>query len=182
MKRLRTPPRYPNKYLVVGIMAFLVGGVLLLWNLGYLPGLGHLWPLAPLLLGLFTLYRVYLKGARDRYLLPGMLLALCGLQFLLLDTVFQTTPLARVWPSFMFVAGISLVPFAMRRKGNARVALLVPALFIAGLSVLFFPFSLGRMGVSLRVFVGRWWPMILVVVGVSLVIAFFFKKRTSKPQ
>jgi hypothetical protein len=182
MRKRRISPRYPNKYLVAGFVVFLAGGVLLLWNLGYLPKMGRLWPMVPLLLGLFLLYRVYLLGGRDRYILPGMLLTLCGLQFLLLNTLFQSQSLARVWPSFMLVAGISIVPFAMRRKGNARIALLVPALFISLLAVLFFPFSLGWMDVRLRDFVGRWWPMILILVGMATMAAFFIRKRISKPQ
>jgi hypothetical protein len=182
MRKRAVPPRYPNKYLVVGFAAFLTGGILLLWNLGYLPGLALLWPLGPLLIGMFVLYRAYLRGGRDRFLLPWMFLTLYGLQFLLLNTVFQALSLARVWPSFMFVAGISLMPFAMRRKGNARVGLLVPALFLCLLAILFFPFSLGRVGFSLVQFVGRWWPAILILAGLSLMTGFFVKKRTSKPQ
>lgn len=182
MRKRAAAPRYPNKYLVVGFAVFLLGGILLLWNLGYLPGLARLWPLGPLLVGLFLLYRVYLRGGRDRFLLPGTVLTLYGLQFLLLNTVFQAQRLALIWPSFMFVAGVSLVPFAMRRKGHARVALLVPALFLCLLAVLFFPFSLGRVGFGLGEFVGRWWPAILILAGLSLMAGFFVKKRTSKPQ
>ena len=40
MRRRRETPRWPNKYLVAGAGALIVGGVLLLWNLGYLPGPG----------------------------------------------------------------------------------------------------------------------------------------------
>jgi len=182
MRKRNAPPRYPNKYLVVGFVVFITGVVLLLWNLGYLPGMGRLWPLAPLLLGMFVLYRVYLLGLREAYILPGMFLTLCGLQFLLLNTFFQAQSLARVWPSFMLVAGVSFIPFAMKRKGNARVALMVPAVFISLLGILFFPFSLGRMRISLTEFVGRWWPTILILTGLFLMTVFFLKKRTSKTK
>lgn len=180
MKSRRKHPRFPNKILVVGFVVFLLGGVLLLWNLGFLPGLGRLWPLAPMLLGAFLLYMVYLRGIRDRFSLLGMFLTLGGLQFLLLNTVFQAQDLVKVWPSFMLVAGLSLVPFGLKRKGNARAALLVPAAFLSVLALLFFPFSLGRMGISLTAFVGRWWPVILILSGLSLMTAYFWKKRTSK--
>ena len=53
MKKKRTP-RYPNKLLIAGVVVLVAGGLLLLWNLGYLPQLGKLWPVPVIIVGWYS--------------------------------------------------------------------------------------------------------------------------------
>jgi chromate transport protein ChrA len=172
-------PRYPNKLLVLGVAGLVAGGVLLLWNLGYLPQPGRLWPIPVLIAGLFFLYMAWPRKHSDTWIIPGMILTLGGLVFLLVNTVLEGETLQRIWPLFMIVTGISLVPYALRKKGNARTAVIVPAVFISFLALIFLPFSLRREEGGLVAFVRQWWPMILVVLGISLIISFFSTRRPS---
>ncbi len=172
-------PLYPNKLLVLGAIGMVAGGVLLLWNLGYLPQLGNLWPLVLMLGGMFLLYMAYLRSRSARYIIPGMILSLGGLFFLLFNTVFQGKSMEKIWPAFMLITGLSLIPYGYRKKGAARTAIIVPAIFIAALSLMFFPFSFGTTGISFLAFVRHWWPLILIVLGIALVISFF---STHKPS
>lgn len=170
----RREPRYPNKLLVIGTFTVVAGGVLLLWTLGRMRRLPlALWPLPVLLGGLALLYLAWVKGRSRRYVVPGMLLGLSGLFFLLIETVLGWESLPRVWPVFMLIAGISLVPYGFRLKPRSRVAILIPALFIVGLGLLLFPLALTGVRGSLAPFVLAWWPLVLVVVGLVLVTSFF---------
>ncbi|MGA2480851.1 MAG: hypothetical protein ABSG63_19065, partial [Spirochaetia bacterium] len=103
-------PRYPNKLLVAGVVVLVIGGILLLWNLGYLPQLGKLWPVPVILVGLVFLYMTWPRGHSDRWLIPGMVFTLGGIVFLLVNTVLNEQSLVRIWPAFMLVTGISLIP------------------------------------------------------------------------
>jgi len=119
----RTPrlPRYPNKLLVIGMTALVAGGVLLMVNLGSLAVPASLWPLAPLAAGLVFLYLAYVRGRSSRYILPGMLLTLGGLFFLLVETVLGWDSVARFWPAFMLITGLSMLTGACawsRRRGR----------------------------------------------------------------
>jgi hypothetical protein len=172
-------PRYPNKLLVGGVAIFLVGGVLLLWNLGYLPQPGKMWPVPVILVGLFFLYMAWPRGRSDQWIIPGMVLTLGGTVFLLVNTVLSAQSLERIWPAFMLVTGLSLVPYGYRKRGSARTAIIIPALFISFLALVFFPFSLHRSGGGFAAFVRQWWPIILVILGIALVVSFFSARRPS---
>jgi peptidoglycan/LPS O-acetylase OafA/YrhL len=119
----RKKPRYPNKLLVAGVAVVVVGGVLLLWNLGYLPQPGRLWPVPVIIVGLLFLYMAWPQRRSDRWIIPGMVLTLGGVVFLLVNTVLSEQSLARIWPAFMVVTGVSLVPYGFRKKGSARTAI-----------------------------------------------------------
>jgi len=178
MKRM--PPRYPNKLFVIGMAALVTGGVLLLANVGSLRLPASLWPVPVLLAGLVLLYLAYLRGRSSRYILPGMLLTLGGLFFLLVETVLGWDAIGRAWPAFMLITGLSLLAWGLRLKPSRRVAIVVPGVFIAALGLLLFPFSLRRSPGSFAAFVGQWWPLVLVVLGLVLVASFFSTRKPNR--
>ena len=189
MKNRRTPrhgdarsaaTRYPNMLLVVGVAAALAGGLLMLWNFGYLHGAGVLWPVPVIIMGLVFLYMAWPRRRSDRWIIPGMVLTLGGTAFLLINTVLQGPELARIWPVFMFVTGVSFVPYGYRKHGSARTVVVVPGLFLSLLALLFLPFSLHRTEGGFAAFVGQWWPLILVALGAALIVSFFSTRRPSK--
>jgi len=179
MKKKRAP-RYPNKLLVIGAAAFVAGAALLMVNLGTFTLPASLWPLAPLAAGLVLLYLAYVRRRSARYVLPGMLLTLGGLFFLLVETVLGWDALERAWPAFVLITGLSLLAWGLRLKPKARTAIIVPALFIAALGLLLFPFSLQRQRGTFAAFVGRWWPLVLVVIGLVLVASFFSTRKPNR--
>ncbi len=175
--------RQPRAYLaqtllIFGAVVLVAGGVLLLWTLGFLTLLDRLWPVPVMLLGMGLLYAAYIRGF-GRYIIPGMVLTLGGLFFLLLLTILQPQSLERYWPGFMTITGLSLIPYAYRRKGAARTAIVIPALFITALSLVFFLFSLGTAGITFREFVRQWWPLVLIALGLALIVSFFGSRRPS---
>ena len=170
-------PRYPNLFLVIGVAALLVGGVLLLWNLGYIPKPGRLWPVPFVLVGLVFLYLAWPRKHSDTWIIPGMVLTLGGLVLLLSTTILPTGSLARIWPVFMLITALSLIPYGLRKRAAARTAILVPAIFFFLLALAFLPFSLHHEDGGLVAFVRQWWPMILLVLGITLVISFFTTRR-----
>ncbi|MGO9308259.1 MAG: hypothetical protein ACLQDL_04460, partial [Spirochaetia bacterium] len=173
----RSTPRYPNMLLVTGVAVALAGGVLMLWNAGYLPQAGTFWPVAVILTGLIFLSFAWPRRRSDRWIIPGMVFTLGGIVFLLMNTLLRSQSLVRIWPAFMLVTGVSLVPYGLRKRGSARVAIIVPGLFISLLALLFLPFSLHRSEGELAAFVRQWWPMILVILGTVLIVSFFSTRR-----
>jgi hypothetical protein len=168
-------PRFPNKLLVMGVSFALVGALLMLWTSGYFEGLGALWPIVPVIGGLLLLYLHVYRGGHDYYIFLGSSLFLAGLLLLLTTTVLPTS-LERVWPILMTIVGLSLLFYGAKKEGLARVSLVIPAIAMILLSVLFVPFSLGIVRVSFTEFVGRWWPLLFVVIGIGLAVAHFLKQ------
>jgi hypothetical protein len=173
----RSTPRYPNMLLVTGVAVTLTGSILMLWNLGYLPQPGTIWPVAVILTGLVFLYLAWPRRRSDRWIIPGMVLTLGGIVLLLMNTVLPSQSLVRIWPAFMLVTGVSLVPYGLRKRGSARSAIVVPGLFISLLALVFLPFSLHHSEGGFAAFVRQWWPLILVILGAVLIVSFFTTRR-----
>jgi len=172
--------RFPNKLLVIGIVLFLSGGLLLLRTTGYLPGPEALWPLVLLLFGITLLYMVFIKGASEKYIFPGMFLTLTGITFLLISTVLPVGKLERIWPVFMCIAGLSLIPYGLKKRKNARIALIVPGVGIVILSMVFLLFSLDLVDAEFLHFATRWWPALFMAGGAAMVAAYIAKGGTDR--
>lgn len=177
----RTDPRFPQKLLVFGILLFLAGCVLLLQSLGYLT-FGDSWPLPFLLIGLVLLYLVYFKGLSDQYILPGMILALGGLFFFLLYTLIPEKSLEKIWPAFMDITGLSLIPYALRKRAKTRIGIIISAVAMVLLSILFFPFSLELTDMKFSQFVLTWWPIVFLLSGLGLILYNFIHYHSNKKK
>lgn len=176
-------PRFPNKNLILGIILILFGGILLLRQLGFLPSLGNLWPLPILLLGLFFLYKVFLAGKSPKYLIPGMLLSLIGAFFILMNTVITESKLEQIWPVFMLITGLSILPYGLYKKSRkARITIIIPVLAIIILSIVFLMFSLNLINENFIDFVFKWWPVIIVFSGALLITLYCIKLKKLKNQ
>ena len=173
-------PRFPNKFLIAGIAFCIVGGVLLLWTGGYLGGIVVLWPVVPLVAGLILLYIVFQKDGPEAYVFLGTLFLLVGILVLLLNTVMSEVTLERTWPLFMTITGLSLLAYARKKRGYARLSLTIPSIAIVVLSGIFLPFSLDLIQQNFIVFVGTWWPTLLIVLGLVLLITDLTRRRKSQ--
>ncbi len=163
-------PRFPNKLLVLGVFFLLVGGLLLLWTFGYLNRFSATWPVIPLIAGLVLLYFRVFRTGPDYYLFVGTALVLAGALLLLTRTAFPAE-LIRIWPLFMTIVGVSMFIYGRRKSGAVRVTFTVPGAAMVLLSAVFLTFALELLTVDFVRFVSRWWPIILVLLGLSLVIA-----------
>jgi hypothetical protein len=177
---MKKEPKFPNKTLIIGACCLLVGGVALLYTLGFLPSPGNLWPVPLILAGMAILYSVFIKGKKDIYILPGMVLTLGGIFILLLSTVISETSLVKIWPGFMLITGLCLIPYALRKKVRYRIAVLISAASIIALSCVFLPFSLGIATVNFTEFVLTWWPILPLILGIFLVVYYTYSKHKRK--
>lgn len=168
--------RYPNKMLILGIGLLVVGGLLLIWRLDRLSSPGALWPVAPMLVGILLLYLVFIRGHTRMYVPPGIMLLLGGLFFLLHNTVIPAVELEKIWPIFMVVGGVSILPFSYKKSQSAKLAIIIPAAAIIGLAIIFLPFSLGVIEMDFTHFALRWWPTLLLLIGGILVISYLIKR------
>ncbi|MBN2735675.1 MAG: hypothetical protein JXR70_01760 [Spirochaetales bacterium] len=165
-------PAHPNKYLILGVVSILLGGVFLLWTLDFLPSYENLWPVPIIFFGMVILYLVFIKGKNEIYIIPGMIFTFGGIFFLLMNTILSKESLERWWPVAMFITGISLLPYAYRKREKYQVAIIIPAIFIILLSLIFLIFSLGKPGINFTNFISDWWPVLLIISGLFLIMLY----------
>ena len=162
-------PRFPNKYVIMGVTLLVGGLLLLLWTVGNLETVANLWPLLLFVEGLVLLYFRVFRSGPDSYLFLGIALLLSGLLLVISRTVVQLELIA-IWPFFMTICGVSLLVYGLRKSGYTRLSLTVPGAATLLLSFLFLPFSLGIIKRPFADVVSEWWPLILVVLGIALLV------------
>ena len=172
---LNRDPRFPHKQLIIGVFFFLIGIGILLINTNVLPRLRDTWPIGLILVGLFLLYLVYVKNSSEGLIFVGMVLSLLGLSNLLQQSFGTNFEISRIWPVYMCIFGISILPYASKLKRSKSIVLIIPSIGLILLSILFLPFSLGIAGITFFEFVKIWWPIIFVLLGIFLMIE--FKKK-----
>ncbi|RPJ09343.1 MAG: hypothetical protein EHM28_01805 [Spirochaetaceae bacterium] len=181
---MNNKPRFPNKLLIAGIGLILGGSLFLLWTLGYFPEPGTflftVLIIPVIAVGLLMLYLVFIKGKSAQLILPGMILLLLGVFFLLYNTVIPVKSFERIWPVFMDIAGLSLIPYALKRKKKARTGILISSVTLILMSLLFFPFSLKLTDLGFAEFAVRWWPIIIIIIGIIVTLIYFIYKRPNK--
>ncbi len=177
----RHEPRFPNKLLIFGVLFLILGLVMLLRGLGYIPQFRALWPLIFMVTGMALLHVVFvLKRGPESYVFLGMFFGLGGLFLFLMETVLTAVGLEHIWPVFMTIVGLSLGAYALKKHGYARVSLGVPSVTIIILSLMFLPFSLGLVQQSFKGFVGQWWPTLFILLGLVLLIVHVHRNRNGR--
>ena len=166
-----------QKKLVFGTIFSLLGVLLLLGTTGNIPTYSALWPVFLIILGLLLLYFSLFKGASERYILLGMVSTLIGVYILLSKTILSERDLRKLWPVFMTIAGVSFIPYGYKKRGNARIALLVPAWVMIALSLIFLLFSIGLSSTPFRAFISTWWPAVFIITGAVLFISTVRRKK-----
>lgn len=178
-------PGAPRVSFVLGLALSVIGSLALLATLGGLPLLGDLWPLAPLAAGIVLVARHYAKTPRPkaRYLFLGFVLGLNALLILAANLFWPESSgpwLARLWPLFVTLTVASVFPAALTLEYRKRINLLIPAWVLLALSVVILVFSLEWVDVPLTVFVSRWWPLVLLILGGSLMLASWLQRTNQR--
>ena len=172
-------PRFPNKYVVIGVTTLLLGLLLLLWTVGELRQPVNLWPLSLIITGLVLLYFRAFRAGPDSYLFLGIAAFLGGL-LLLITTILVQVELTAIWPLFMTICGLALLVYGLRKRGYTRVSLAVPGAATLLLSFLFLPFSLKIIKRPFTEVVTEWWPLILVLLGIALLVLHLVRERLER--
>ena len=158
------------KFLIGGLFFVLFGSCLLLWTTEYLSLLGSLLPAVLLFFGSFLIYLIFIRGIKDIYVFPAVIMILFGIFLLFQKKILPSGEILKVWPLFMTAFGAALFVFAFRVKGGNRIKLLVPSSTLIVLSFIFLPFSLGIVNISFAQFVVKWWPVHFLVLGIVSIV------------
>lgn len=87
----------------------------------------------------------------------------------------------RLWPLEVVLSGICLVATGLFKNHRLRTRYLFPGVSLVVLGLLFLLFSLGVIRLSFVTVFMRWWPVLLIVLGVALVVLFAVQQRTDIP-
>jgi len=154
-----------------GVILIMVGTLLLLDRLGIFAfGWFRLYPL--LLLGIGLLF--YGKLPRDRgAVFPGTIFFLLGVFYVLRNYIFYRSYafpyyFEEHWPVYLIIVGLAFVAMYLFRPKDWGV--LIPAGVLLFFGVMFFLNTYDYLGWHSWRVVGRYWPVILIALGVMIVV------------
>ncbi|MBI9102904.1 MAG: hypothetical protein JEY99_10845 [Spirochaetales bacterium] len=167
--------------LVFGLLLILFGGGMLLWTVGKVPFLPAIIAALSTCLGIIFLYFVYYLEFNEFYLFAGMFL-IQGAVFGIVKHKLPEVYILSLWPVFLLMSGLTLMPYSLRKKRKRRTIFLVPAISFIILSIVFLPFSLNITTLSLGEFVRIWWPLFFLILGLVISVAHFIKSLKVKRE
>jgi drug/metabolite transporter (DMT)-like permease len=165
--------------IISGVVLTVLGIVLLFWTQNFINGLVRWSPLAITVFGAWLLFKAWFRKSRPSNLFLGLLLFLSGTFILLLSTGIlpESLGLKELWPVFMGIVGVSLIPYGAGYRRTIRVTLVIPGIILIILAAVFLVFSLGLVKQSFSEFVIGWWPLVLVFMGITLVASAAFGRK-----
>lgn len=163
-------PLLPRRPFVPALVLILLGALFLPWTSGLLNILSAFWPIPLIAIGVVQLIFVLLGKAREGYLFSGFLLVAGGVGALLFLSGVAHVELSRGWPGFVTLTGLLLISFSYAQPVEKRPSYRIPGLVFLIMSFVFFLFSFDVIDADFADIVASWWPLILVLLGVFLLI------------
>ena len=105
------------------------------------------------------------------YLFFATLFMMVGIFLLLSAMKIIDLPLSRAWPLLSVFSGLALLPMCWRRHGLLRKRYVVSSCTFVILGCTLLIFSLKMAPFSFRYFIYNWWPIPLVLGGLTLVLS-----------
>jgi hypothetical protein len=110
------------------------------------------------------------------FLMLGFYLFLSAMGIIPIDIFYQS------WPLFAVFAGLALLPAGWRHYGAFRSRFVVPSAAFVVLGCLLLIFSFDIVTFSFKQFILNWWPLLLVLAGLLLVLLSIGAKNNSGDQ
>ena len=165
---------------IAGLFFMILGIAFLLGTMAGISRLSVLWSFLFVIIGaLFAVFAIKLNK-RPIYLFFASFFILIG-SFLFLSAL-RIIPftLAQLWPLLSVFAGLALLPAGWRHYRSVSYRYLIPSLAFIALGCVLLIFSFKVAPFSFKLFIITWWPLLLVVAGIVLVLLSLSSKR--KPR
>ncbi len=186
LKKKRRFIKIPQTKITVRSNLFFAAGLILLFFgifltvKKFIPGIQVFYAKDVFLLGaglIFVFFAFALTGS-GLFVYLGIFFSLTGILSLFIDTNIIKYKFSDLWPLEVIFSGIALLPAGLYKLKRVRTIFLFPSLTLVVLGVLFLLFSLND--ISFSKFIGLWWPIILLIAGIALIVIFVVQRNHPK--
>jgi hypothetical protein len=159
------------------VLVFIAGLFLMLFGVAFLLGsiagtsrISVLVSFFFVILGsLCAVFAIRLKK-RSFYLFFAAFFLLVGLFLFLSALKIFPVSFSRGWPLLSVFSGLALIPAGWHRHGAFRSSYVVPSIAFVVLGSVLLVFSLELVSFSFKQFILDWWPLLIVLAGLVLVL------------
>jgi hypothetical protein len=170
MRLLKTRKSAAKFVFIIGFLFMLLGVAFLLGSLLEISQTLTLISFLLMLIGICFAVFVVRFNRRSSFLFYSALFIQAGL-FLFLDAL-RIIPITfyKAWPLISVLTGIAFFPAGWHRYGKFKANYIVISLAFIALGSILLIFSLHLVDFSLAQFISNWWPLLLLLAGLTLVL------------
>lgn len=106
----------------------------------------------------------------------GLILLVDGLILGLVNLHLVPVTLRQIWPVFVIIAGVFFLASDLFVYRRLRTAFLFPSIMLIFLGAGFLVFSTDVFHVSFRKFISVFWPFVVVVFGIFLIVVYAMQR------
>jgi hypothetical protein len=170
MRRIKSRKITARLVFVFGLLFMFLGCGFLLSSLAETSGMSVLGSFLFVIIGSVCAFLAVKLNKRSTYLFLATFFLLVG--FFLFLSALKIMPfiVRKWWPVLSVFAGIALIPAGWHRYGKVRPRYVVPSTVFIILGCILLIFSLDVVSFSFKQFMLEWWPLLLVLAGLVLVL------------
>ncbi|MDR1859050.1 MAG: DUF5668 domain-containing protein [Treponema sp.] len=156
---------------IIGFLFMFLGSAFLIGSLMRISRASILLSFLIIILGISCAGLATRLNRRSPYLFFAALFLQAGLFLFLHALGVIPIKMSQTWPLLSVFAGIALFPAGWHRFGIFKVHYIVPSAAFVILGSMLMVFALDLVSFSLAQFVRNWWPLLMVLAGLTLVLA-----------
>ncbi len=169
--------------LALGLFFIFCGTTLLVMFLSPLETYSYLLlPTGVLVVGLVMLYLTLKGNKRAFFTFTGLFLCASWLLLLLVSAEIFDYSIYELWPIFVIISAIVLVPLGYIKYNFLPITLIVSAAVLAIVGITLLLFSLDIIKMSMTEFASQWWPLAIILFGFSLIMLFFYTQKHEREK
>ncbi|MDR2371002.1 MAG: hypothetical protein LBD71_05950 [Treponema sp.] len=155
---------------IVGFLLMFFGSAFLIGSMAGISRISVLASFGFVLLGVLCAVFALRLNKSSLYLFFAAFFLQMGFFLLLSALAIVPVSFSKSWPLLSIFSGLALFPAGWRRYGCLRSRYVVPSVFFAVLGSILMIFSLDLVSFSFARFVLDWWPLLVVLTGLVLVL------------
>lgn len=167
---------------IIGLLLMFLGAAFLIGSLVGISQASILISFFFIILGVCCAVFAIQLNKRALYLFFAALFLQIGLFLFLFAMHIIPIAFSRAWPLLSVFSGIALFPTGWRLYGAFRAKYVVPAIAFVVLGSVLMVFSLDLVSFSLAQFVKNWWPLLIVLGGLTLILVSLSTQNTGESK
>jgi len=167
---------------IIGFILMFLGSAFFINSLMTISRISILISFALILMGVSCAIFATRLNRRALYMFFAALFLQAGLFFFLFTLRIIPLKLSQTWPLLSIFTGLALFPAGWQRFGVFKASYIVPSIAFIILGSVLMIFALKIVSFSLSQFVRNWWPLLLVLAGLTLVLVSLGTKQLNQSR
>lgn len=182
MDRITTRKITARIVFIIGFLLMFLGSAFLLGTLEVATRFSVLRAFFFVIIGVLFAFFAIKLNKRSIYLFFATFFLLVGFFLFLFALHIIPFSFSQGWPLLSVFAGLALLPAGWHRFGSFRSRYVVPSVAFLLLGCALMVFSFRMVPFSFKHFVISWWPLLVVLIGLTLVLLSLGTKNNAPPN